>query len=68
MIIDFDCRAGTDDGLTGPWDKAAPLGKYLRGAARAGIDRPVTFGVFHSDYSVSNPEVARVVASRPERL
>ena len=30
MIIDCHCHAGKGDGLTGPWDTAAPLGKYLR--------------------------------------
>ena len=50
MIIDCHCHAGKGDGLTGPWDTAAPLDKYLRRAARAG-DRPhralrrVSFGL-----------------------
>ena len=39
MIIDSHCHAGTDDGLTGPWDTRAPLDKYVRRAGRAGIDR-----------------------------
>ena len=33
MIIDCHCHAGKGDGLTGPWDTAAPLEKYLRWAA-----------------------------------
>ena len=41
MIIDCHCHAGKGDGLTGPWDTAAPLDKYLRWAAKAGIDRTV---------------------------
>ena len=68
MIIDCHCHAGTGDGLTGPWDTAAPLGRHLRRAARAGIDRTVIFAAFHSDYAVANREVARMVASRPDRL
>ena len=68
MIIDSHCHAGKGDGLTGPWDTAAPLGKYLRRAMAAGIDRTVLFPAFHSDYAVANREVARIVASRPERF
>ena len=68
MIIDCHCHAGHGDGLTGPWDTAAPLERYLRRAARAGIHRTVIFAAFHSDYAQANREVARMVASRPERL
>jgi predicted TIM-barrel fold metal-dependent hydrolase len=68
MIIDSHCHAGKGDGLTGPWDTAAPLGKYLRRASRAGINRTVLFPAFHSDYSVANREVARIVSSHPERF
>jgi predicted TIM-barrel fold metal-dependent hydrolase len=68
MIIDCHCHAGPGDGLTGPWDTAAPLDKYMRRAAKAGIRRTVIFAAFHSDYSIANREVARIVASRPERL
>jgi predicted TIM-barrel fold metal-dependent hydrolase len=68
VIIDCHCHAGTGDGLTGPWDTAAPLGRYLRRAAYAGIRRTVIFAAFHSDYSVANREVARIVASRPDRF
>lgn len=68
MIIDSHCHAGKGDGLTGPWDTAAPLGKYLRRATAAGIDRTVLFPAFHSDYTVANREVARIVASRPDRF
>ena len=39
MIIDCHCHAGKGDGLTGPWDTAAPLGRYLRRAREAGIER-----------------------------
>ncbi len=68
MIIDSHCHAGKGDGLTGPWDTAAPLDKYLRRAAKAGIGRTVLFAAFHSDYAIANREVARIVASRPERF
>jgi predicted TIM-barrel fold metal-dependent hydrolase len=68
MIIDCHCHAGKGDGLTGPWDTAAPLGKYLRWAAQAGIARTVLFAAFHSDYAAANREVARIVARRPERF
>lgn len=68
MIVDCHCHAGKGDGLTGPWDTAAPLGSYLRWAARAGITRTVLFAAFHSDYRVANREVARIVRSRPDRF
>lgn len=68
MIIDCHCHAGKGDGLTGPWDTAAPLEAYLRRAARVGIGRTVLFSVFHSDYAVANRQVARIVASRPDRF
>jgi hypothetical protein len=68
MIIDCHCHAGKGDGLTGPWDTAAPLEKYMRWAARAGIDQTVLFAAFHSDYAVANREVARMVSSRPDRF
>ena len=68
MIIDCHCHAGTGDGLTGPWDTRAPLEDYLRLAARAGIERTVLLAAFHSDYSAANKEVARIVASRPDRF
>ncbi len=68
MIIDCHCHAGTGDGLSGPWDTAAPLQKYLRRAAQASIDHTVLVAAFHSDYAIANREVARIVASRPERF
>jgi uncharacterized protein len=68
LIIDCHCHAGLGDGLTGPWDTAAPLGRHLRRAARAGIGRTVIFAAFHSDYASANRDVARMVASRPDRL
>ena len=68
MIIDSHCHAGKGDGLTGPWDTAAPLQKYLRRATTAGINRTVLFSAFHSDYDVANRAVARIVASHPNRF
>lgn len=68
MIIDCHCHAGKGDGLTGPWDTSAPLEKYLQRAAKAGIHRTVLFAAFHSDYTIANREVARMVASRPDRF
>jgi hypothetical protein len=68
MIIDCHCHAGKGDGLTGPWDTAAPLDRYLRRATRAGIARTVLFAAFHSDYAAANREVARIVARRPDRF
>lgn len=68
MIIDCHCHAGRGDGLTVPADTNAPLGAYLRRATRAGIARSVLFAAFHSDYAVANREVARIVATRPERF
>ena len=68
MIIDCHCHAGLGDGLTGPWDTEARLDRYLPRAARAGIDRTVLFAPFHSDYAQANREVARVVATRPDRF
>lgn len=66
LIVDSHCHAGHGDGLTGPWDTSAPLDKYLRRAAKAGIQRTVLFAAFHSDYAIANRQVARIVASRPE--
>jgi predicted TIM-barrel fold metal-dependent hydrolase len=68
MIIDCHCHAGKGDGLTGPWDTAAPLQKYFSRATKAGIDRTVLFAAFHSDYAEANRQVAGIVASRPERF
>src|SRR6267143_311326 len=68
MIIDSHCHAGKGDGLTGPWDTAALLEKYIRRASQAGVTRTVLFAAFHSDYAVANREVARIVASRPDRF
>jgi predicted TIM-barrel fold metal-dependent hydrolase len=68
MIIDAHCHAGLGDGLTGPWDTEARLDRYLVRAARAGIERTLLFATFHSDYAVANREVAKIVATRPDRF
>lgn len=68
MIIDCHCHAGIGDGLTGPWDTRAPLHRYLRRAALAGIRRTVLFSVFHSDYARANEMVARMVRAAPSRF
>lgn len=67
-VIDCHCHAGQGDGLTGPWDTAAPIGEYLRRCRRAGIGRSVIFAAFHSNYRRANREVARLVARQPDRL
>jgi hypothetical protein len=68
MIIDCHCHAGKGDGLTGPWDTAAPLKQHMLRAGRAGIDRTVLFAAFHSDYAVANRAVGRIVVSHPDRF
>jgi uncharacterized protein len=68
MIIDCHCHAGKGDGLTGPWDTAAPLERYMRRAAEAGIIKTVLFAALHSNYAVANREVGRIVTSRPDRF
>jgi uncharacterized protein len=68
MIIDCHCHAGKGDGLTGPWDTNAPLAKYMRRAARAGIERTALLAAFHSDYTSANREVARIIQARPARF
>jgi predicted TIM-barrel fold metal-dependent hydrolase len=67
-VIDCHCHAGTGDGLTGPWDTAAPLADYCRRAAAAGIHGTVLFAPFSSDYGAGNEEVARIVATAPHRF
>jgi len=68
MIIDCHCHAGKGDGLTGPWDTAAPLNAYLRRASVAGNHRTVLFPTFHLDSLVANRQVGRIVASNPDRF
>jgi uncharacterized protein len=68
MIIDAHCHAGHGDRMTAPWTTVAPLGKYLRRARAAGIDRTIVVPAFHSDYDTANKELADIVAQRPDRL
>jgi predicted TIM-barrel fold metal-dependent hydrolase len=68
MIIDCHCHAGKGDLLTAPWNTDAPIGGYLRRAKMAGIQKTIVFAPFHSDYAQANAEVARIVASHPDRL
>lgn len=68
LIIDAHCHAGPGDGFSGPWDTRASLKKYLRWAEEAGIARTVLWAALHTDYAVANREVARIVASNPERF
>jgi predicted TIM-barrel fold metal-dependent hydrolase len=62
VIIDCHCHAGKGDGLTGPWDTAAPLEKYKEWAMVYGITHTILFAAFHSDYGIANRDVAAIVA------
>jgi predicted TIM-barrel fold metal-dependent hydrolase len=68
MIVDCHCHAGRGDLLTAPWNTDAPLGAYLRRAQNAGITHTIVFPAFHSDYTVANRELARLVAGHGGRL
>jgi len=68
VIVDCHCHAGAGDGLTAPWNSAAPLDRYMQRAREAGIDRTVVFSALHSDYATANRHVARIVARHPDRL
>ena len=68
MIIDCHCHAGRGDLLTAPWNTDAPLDVFLRRSARAGISRTIVFPAFHTDYTVANRQLARLVADQPKRL
>jgi predicted TIM-barrel fold metal-dependent hydrolase len=68
VIVDCHCHAGIGDGLTGPWDTEAHLGRYLVRAKRAGIDRTVVFSAFDSDYAIANRRVAKIVRGSRGRL
>lgn len=68
MIIDAHCHAGKGDGLTGPWDTAAPLHLYKQRAQAAGIARTLLLPTFHSNYRAANRQLAQVVAGDPERF
>ena len=68
MIIDCHCHAGKGDMMTAPWNTEASLKPYLRRATAAGIAKTIVFPAFHSDYSVANRQLARIVESHPGRL
>ncbi|WP_370963791.1 amidohydrolase family protein [Amycolatopsis sp. cg9] len=67
-VIDAHCHAGPGDGFSGPWDTSAPLSRYLRRCAEAGIGASTLFAAFHSDYAAANEAVGRIVAARPGRF
>jgi predicted TIM-barrel fold metal-dependent hydrolase len=66
LIVDCHCHAGTGDGLTGPWNTAAPLKQFLRRARAAGIERVNLLPVFHSDYRAANRQVGALVRRSPD--
>jgi len=68
LIIDAHCHAGIGDGLTGPWDTRARLGKYLKRAKEARIQRTVLWSTFHSNYTVANRQVGQIVNQDPDRF
>ena len=68
MIIDCHCHAGKGDRMTAPWNTVAPLKTYLRRARAAGIDKTIVIPPFHSNYSVANAELGRLIARYPDRL
>lgn len=68
LVIDSHCHFGKGDGLTGPWDTAAPLNDYLQWCDDAGIHKTVLFAAFHSDYAVANKAVAQMVKRHPQRF
>jgi predicted TIM-barrel fold metal-dependent hydrolase len=68
VIVDCHCHAGIGNGLTGPWDTEAHLGRYLERATRAGIDRTVVFPTFDSDYAAANRRLAGIVRAARGRL
>jgi hypothetical protein len=68
MIIDCHCDAGKGDVLTGSWDTAAALDKYVRRAREAGIDKTVVIALFIPTYAIANKQVAKIVRTQPDRF
>jgi uncharacterized protein len=66
LIIDSHCHYGKGDGFTGPWDTNAPITKFINRSRKAGIHRTVLFAAMHSDYSIANLAVSKVVNKYPE--
>jgi len=54
--------------MSAPWNADAPLGKYLRRARRAGIEKTIVVPVIHRDYNEANARLARVIARHPRQL
>ncbi|MEY3240198.1 MAG: hypothetical protein RIR11_1636 [Bacteroidota bacterium] len=68
-IIDCHCHAGKGDGLSGPWDTAAPLSRFLMWSEKAGIQQTNLFAAFNSvGYANANEEVAGIVHSDRRRF
>jgi uncharacterized protein len=68
MIVDCHCHAGQGDRLTAPWNTEAAVEPYLRRARAAGIEKTVVFPAFHSNYSIANRDLARIIARYPGRF
>lgn len=67
-VIDSHVHVGTGDGLSGPWNTAAPFPRYLAMAQRAGIDRAVVMAPLTSDYPRANAEIAALLRRYPALL
>lgn len=67
LVIDCHCHAGKGNGLTGPWDTAAPLDQHMKRADAAGIHRTVLFPTLGGDYVTANAQVASIVRAHPGR-
>lgn len=68
LVVDGHCHAGRGELLTAPWNGPAPIGRYLRRARAAGIDRTVVVPLFDRSSRRANAEVAEVVRRHPDRL
>lgn len=69
LIIDCHCHAGKGDGLSGPWDTAAPLSRFLKWSAEAGIRRTNLFAALNNNgYAGPNAEVAAIVHTNRQRF
>ena len=60
MIIDCHCHEGLGDGLTGPWDTAAPLDAYLR----ANIVALRLAHAIAAEFAISERTLHRIFADR----
>jgi predicted TIM-barrel fold metal-dependent hydrolase len=66
MIVDAHVHAGHGDRFTGPWDTDAPLGRYLRRARAAGIERAIVVPAMADDYARANRALAAIVERAPD--